>query len=59
MEEEKKEVKRPGANWYFLACSLILFAIVVKIISCTAFRIVNPLEEVQKAQNPPTVEVSP
>ncbi|MCR5163392.1 MAG: hypothetical protein K6C40_05170 [Thermoguttaceae bacterium] len=59
MTEEKKETARPGAGLYFFVAGLLLFVIVVKIVSCTVFSKVDVMEEIRKAQNPPSVHLNP
>lgn len=59
MTEEKKETTRPGAGLYFFVAGLLLFVIVVKIVSCTVFSKVDVMEEMRKAQNPPSVHLNP
>lgn len=59
MTEEKKETTRPGAGLYFFVAGLLLFVIVVKIVSCTVFSKVDVMEEIRKAQNPPSVHLNP
>lgn len=57
--EEKKERNRPPMGLYFFVASLFLLVIVMKIVSCTVFSKVDLMEEMRKAQNPPTIHLNP
>ena len=59
MTEEKKETVRPSVGLYFFVASLLFFVIVVKFVSCTVFSKVDVMEEIRKAQNPPSVHLNP
>ena len=57
--EGKNEESRPGMGLYLFAASLFLLIFVMKFVSCTVFSKVDLMEEIRKAQNPPTIQMNP